>query len=149
MWIFSFIPDAFLYYAIFGVIALGVVLYIIGAFTSLIPPIKPYADIIKSIAVVTVIAGFYFLGGYGTEIEWRKRVEDMQAKVVKAEEQSKKANTKLDSKAQEKIKVIREKGLVVKQYIDREVTKYDNSCVIPKEFVKAHNKSAEALNENK
>jgi hypothetical protein len=143
MWIFSFIPDAFLYYAIFSVIALGVVLYIIGTFTSLIPPLKPYADVIKSIAVVTVIAGFYFLGGYGTEIEWRNRVAKLEEKVAKAEEQSKKANTKLDSKAQEKVKVIREKGLVVKQYIDREVTKYDNQCVIPKEFVKAHNDSAE------
>jgi len=90
-----------------------------------------------------IIIGVYFAGGYGTEMEWRKRVQDMQAKVAKAEEQSKKANTKLDGKAQEKIKVIREKGLVVKQYIDREVTKYDNQCVIPKEFVKAHNDSAE------
>ena len=143
MWIFSFIPDAFLYYAIFSVIALGVVLYIIGTFTSLIPPLKPYADVIKSIAVVTVIAGFYFLGGYGTEIEWRNRVAKLEEKVAKAEEQSKKANTKLDNKAQEKVKVIREKGLVVKQYIDREVTKYDNQCVIPKDFIKAHNDSAE------
>jgi hypothetical protein len=87
--------------------------------------------------------GVYFAGGYGTEMEWRKRVADMQAKVAKAEEQSKVANTKLDNKAQQKVKVIREKGLVVKQYIDREVTKYDNQCVIPKEFVKAHNYSTE------
>ena len=67
----------------------------------------------------------------------------MEAKVALAEEQSKKANIKLDNKAQQKVKIIREKGLVVKQYIDREVTKYDNQCVIPKEFVKAHNDSVE------
>lgn len=88
--------------------------------------------------------GVYFAGGYGTEMEWRKRVAEMQAKVAKAEEQSKQANIKLDNKAQQKVKVIREKGLVIKQYIDREVTKYDNQCVIPKEFVKVHNDSTEA-----
>jgi hypothetical protein len=88
--------------------------------------------------------GVYFAGGYGTEMEWRKRVSKLEEKVAKAEEQSKVANTKLDNKAQQKVKIIREKGLVVKQYIDREVTKYDNQCVIPKEFVKAHNDSAEA-----
>ena len=76
-------------------------------------------------------------------MEWRKRVENMQEKVAKAEEQSKQANSKIIDKSQQKVKIIREKGIVVKQYIDREVTKYDNQCVIPKEFVKAHNDSAE------
>jgi hypothetical protein len=83
-------------------------------------------------------------------MEWRKRVATLEEKVAKAEEQSKKVNAKLDNKIQQKVKIIREKGLVVKQYIDREVTKYDSQCVIPKEFVKAHNDSAEApKNENK
>jgi hypothetical protein len=94
--------------------------------------------------------GVYFTGGYGTEMEWRNRVAKLEEKVAKAEEQSKLANSKLNNKAQQKVKIIREKGIVVKQYIDREVTKYDTKfapggqCEIPKEFIKAHNDSAEA-----
>jgi hypothetical protein len=143
MWIFSFIPDIYLQYAIFGLILFGVFLYLIGTFTSLIPPLKPYGGIVKGISIFIILVGSYFLGGYGTEMEWRKRVENMQEKVAKAEEQSKQANSKIIDKSQQKVKIIREKGIVVKQYIDREVTKYDNQCVIPKEFVKAHNDSAE------
>jgi hypothetical protein len=136
--------------AIFAIIATGIVLYMASFFLALFPVLLPYRKIFHILSLFFIIIGVYFAGGYGTEMEWRKRVQDMQAKVAKAEEQSKQANVKLDNKAQQKVKVIREKGLVVKQYIDREVTKYDNQCVIPKEFVKAHNDSAEApKNENK
>ena len=144
MWILNFIPDTFLHMAIFAIIATGIVLYMASFFLALFPVLLPYRKIFHILSLFFIIIGVYFAGGYGTEMEWRKRVQDMQAKVAKAEEQSKQANVKLDNKAQQKVKVIREKGLVVKQYIDREVTKYDNQCVIPKEFVKAHNDSAEA-----
>ena len=144
MWILNFIPDTFLHMAIFAIIATGIVLYMASFFLVLFPVLVPYKKLFNILSLFFIIIGVYFAGGYGTEMEWRKRVQDMQAKVAKAEEQSKQANTKLDNKAQQKVKIIREKGLVVKQYIDREVTKYDNQCVIPKEFVKAHNDSAEA-----
>jgi hypothetical protein len=149
MWIFSFIPDSYLQYAIFGLILFGVFLYLIGTFTSLIPPLKPYAEICKGISIFIILAGSYFLGGYGTEMEWRNRVAALEEKVAKADIQSKQANDKLDKKAQQQVKIIREKGIVVKQYIDREVVKYDTKfapggqCEIPKEFIKAHNDSAE------
>ena len=64
--------------------------------------------------------------------------------MAKAEEEAKAANVKIDQKSQEKVKVIKGKEVLVKQYIDREVTKYDNQCVIPQVFVKAHNDAAEA-----
>jgi hypothetical protein len=143
MWIFSLIPDSYLQYTIFGLILFGVFLYLVGTFTSLIPPLKPYGGIVKGISIFIILAGSYFLGGYGTEMEWRNRVSKLEEKVIKAEQLSKQANIKLDKKAQQQVKIIREKGIVVKQYIDREVVKYDNQCVIPKEFVKAHNDSAE------
>lgn len=143
MWIFSLIPDSYLQYTIFGLILFGVFLYLVGTFTSLIPPLKPYAEVVKGISIFIILAGSYFLGGYGTEMEWRNRVSKLEEKVIKAEQLSKQANIKLDKKAQQQVKIIREKGIVVKQYIDREVVKYDNQCVIPKEFVKAHNDSAE------
>jgi hypothetical protein len=143
MWIFSLIPDSYLQYTIFGLILFGVFLYLVGTFTSLIPPLKPYAEVVKGISIFIILAGSYFLGGYGTEMEWRNRVSKLEEKVAKAEQLSKQANIKLDKKAQQQVKIIREKGIVVKQYIDREVVKYDNQCVIPKEFVKAHNDSAE------
>jgi hypothetical protein len=66
----------------------------------------------------------------------------MEAKVAKAEQESKEANSKIESKVETVKQKIIQKQVVVKQYIDREVVKYDNSCVIPKEFVEVHNKAA-------
>lgn len=149
MWLFSFIPDSYLEYTIFGVVLFGVFLYMVGTFTSFIPPLKPYAGIVKGISIFMILVGSYFLGGYGTEMEWRNRVAKLEEKVAKAEEQAKEASDKISKKSQEKVKIIREKGLVVKQYIDREVIKYDTKfapggqCEIPKEFVKALNDSVE------
>jgi len=143
MFLLSLIPDTFLHMAIFAIIATGIVIYMASFFLALVPVLIPYRPIFHVLSLFFILVGVYFAGGYSTEMEWRRRVSKLEEKVAKAEEQSKQANTKLDSKTQEKVKVIREKGLVVKQYIDREVTKYDNQCVIPKEFVKAHNDSAE------
>ena len=74
---------------------------------------------------------------------WRERVTEMEARVAAAEAESKSANDKIDSKGKEKIKIIREKGVIIKQYVDREVTKYDNTCVIPDVVVRAHNAAAQ------
>jgi predicted ATP-dependent protease len=73
---------------------------------------------------------------------WEARVKEMEAKVAKAEEQSKEANTVIESKVESAKQKIVQKQVIVKQYIDREVVKYDNSCVIPKEFIEVHNKAA-------
>jgi len=73
---------------------------------------------------------------------WEARVKEMEAKVAKAEEQSKEANTVIENKVEKSKERIVQKQVVVKQYIDREIVKYDNTCVIPKEFVEVHNKAA-------
>jgi hypothetical protein len=73
---------------------------------------------------------------------WLERVKEMETKVAKAEVESKEANSKIESKIETAKQKIVQKQVVVKQYIDREVVKYDNSCVIPKEFVEVHNKAA-------
>ena len=86
--------------------------------------------------------GVYFRGGYSVEMAWRERVAEMESRVAAAEAQAQEATAKLDKNGTEKIRVIREKGTVVKQYIDREVTRYDNTCVIPPAVVRAHNAAA-------
>ena len=106
------------------------------------PPFASYYKTAQIVSVVLLVAGIYFEGGYAAEKQWRERVAEVEAKVAVAEQQAKEANAKLDKKSAVKVKVIREKALVVKQYVDREVTKYNASCVIPDPVVKAHNAAA-------
>ncbi len=83
------------------------------------------------------------------EAEWRERVAEVEARLAVAEQKSAETNTKIDTAAREKIKIIRGQTQIVRQYIDREVIKYDTKflpggqCEIPQEFIQAHNKSAE------
>lgn len=106
------------------------------------PPLASYYKIAQVVSLVLLFSGVYFEGGYSAEAQWRERVAEVEAKVAKAEAESKDANVKLDKKGAEKVKVIREKALVIKQYVDREITKYDDSCKIPAEVVKVHNAAA-------
>jgi hypothetical protein len=72
-------------------------------------------------------------------------MKDLREKVTVAEEKSVEETVKIETKYINKTQVIRERGEDVIKYIDREVVKYDSTCVIPKEFIEAHNKAAEKL----
>ena len=93
--------------------------------------------------------GVYFRGGLAVEQQWRERVAEVEAKLKAAEEQSTAANTEIETKAKETIKYIRGRTEIVREYVDREIVKYDTKfmpggiCEIPQEFVKAHNDAAE------
>jgi hypothetical protein len=92
--------------------------------------------------VLAIIFGTFMSGASYDNNAWEERVREMEAKVAKAEVESKEANIKIDEKVQQQKTKIVEKQVVVKQYIDREIVKYDNTCVVPKEFIEVHNKAA-------
>ncbi len=120
-----------------------------GLFAHRIPIVWQYQLPFKILGIALLALGVYFRGGYAVETEWRERVAEVEAKLKVAEEKSTETNTKIDTVAKEKIKIIRGQTQIVRQYIDREVIKYDTKflpggqCEIPQEFIQAHNKSAE------
>lgn len=147
MWILHFLPDSFIQFIVHSILLVGIVgcflsFFIINRILRWIPGLSQYATIAQIVSAVFLAAGVYFEGGYSTEMQWRERVKEAEAKVAKAEQESKDANKKLEKLGQRKVKEIHSKTLVVKQYIDREVVKYDSTCAIPSAVVNAHNASA-------
>jgi hypothetical protein len=147
MWLLHFLPDSFIQFIVHAILLAGIVgcflsFFVVNRVLRAFPFLSSYVTIAQVASAVALVAGVYFEGGYSTEMQWRERVREVEAKVAKAEEAAKVANVKLDKKAAEKVKVIQGKQIIVKQYIDREVTKYDATCKIPQEVVKAHNASA-------
>ena len=139
MWILHFLPDSVILWFCNILLLAGIALTVAGFFAHRIPIVWQYQLPFKIAGILLLTAGVYFRGGYSVEMAWRERVREMEARVAAAEAESKSANEKLAAGGKEKIRIIREKGTVVKQYIDREVTKYDNSCVIPPaEIGRAH-----------
>ena len=147
MWLLHFLPDAFLTVVVNAVLVVGILSTVITCFflkylVRLIPAFAPHIKIAQIASIAVLLSGVYFKGGYSAEMAWRERVTEMEARVAEAEAESQAANKQLNNKGQEKVKIIREKGMIIKQYVDREVTKYDNTCVIPDAVVKAHNAAA-------
>lgn len=142
MWILKWLPDWIFY----GILLAGVIGYLATYLIKYIPVpfVYMYKTPIQLGSIAAIVIGTFMSGAIYDNDAWLDRVHEMEAKVAKAEQESKEANTKIDNKTQEAKTKIVEKQVLVKQYIDREVTKYDNQCIIPKEFIKALNDAAEA-----
>jgi DNA-binding protein YbaB len=142
MWFLSFIPDSWLNLAVLSILGAGVLIYVLSYFVAFIPTLIPAKEPIRIIGTLLVVAGVYFYGSYDTEMSWRGKMAEQATAIEKAQEQSKIANAKIENDAKERIKVIYKNATIVKQYIDREVVKYDETCKIPDVVVKAHNAAA-------
>jgi hypothetical protein len=140
MWILKFLPD-WIFYAIFVVGLIGFAATYLFKYIP-IPFIYMYRKPIQIGSLLAIVFGTFMSGAIYDNEAWLERVKEMETKVAKAEVESKEANSKIESKVETAKQKIVQKQVVVKQYIDREVVKYDNSCVIPKEFVEVHNKAA-------
>lgn len=141
MWLLRWIPD-WLFYIIPLIGVFGLVLTYLIRFIP-IPTIYIYKTPIQIASAIIISVGMFLCGANWDNNAWLEKVRELEEKVEKAEKESKDANDKLNEKTTEQNTKIKEKQVIVKQYIDREVVKYDDQCVIPKEFVNAHNKAAE------
>ena len=149
MFILHFLPDALILWICNIVLLAGLLLTAAAFFIKNIPVINQYRIPAQVLGIALLVAGVYWRGGYSIEMEWRERVAEVEARLAVAEQKSVATNTKIDTVAKEKIKIIRGQTQIVRQYIDREVVRYDTKflpggqCEIPQEFIQAHNKSAE------
>ena len=138
MWIFNFFPDSFFH--AFGII--GILAILVSMFLKRIPFVDTYYIPIRIVGFVILCFGIFFEGAIHNNNEWIARVKEMEAKVAAAEVESKKETIKIVQKIIVKKQIVKERGEDVIKYVDREITKYDNTCPIPKEFVKALNDAA-------
>jgi hypothetical protein len=144
MWILHFLPDALILWFCNVLLLTGVAVTIAGFFAHRIPLVSQYQLPFKILGIALLTLGVYFRGGYAVEQQWRERVAAVEAKLKVAEQQSAKENTRIETRVVQKTEYITRRGQDIVQYVDREVAKYDNSCIIPRPFIEAHNRAAEA-----
>jgi hypothetical protein len=139
MWILEWLPNS-VFYALFYTGIFGLLTSFVVTF---IPFISSYKFPIQLISVIVIIFGAYMIGGISNEEKWKARIVEIEQKAINARLDSEKQNSKIIEKVVNKVEVVKTRGDDIIKYVDREVVKYDNSCVIPKEFIKAHNDAAE------
>ena len=138
MWLLSVLPD-FVWHllTILGVLAVG---------TSIVlknfPLVSSYRILLQYGGITVVLFGVWMEGSIANEAKWQTRVKELESKIVVSEVKSKEENVKLVTKVITKTEYYKERGADIVQYVDREITKYDNTCPVPQEVVKAHNDAA-------
>jgi hypothetical protein len=151
MLILHLLPDAFIAWIVDFMLIAGVLTTVAGFFAKFIPFVNNYRIPVQITGIVLLTLGVYFKGGYSTEMAWRERVREAEAKVAAAEKLSAETNTQIITKLVNNTKVIREKGQDIVSYIDREVVRnqevirFVEICPIPSIIIDTHN--AAALNQ--
>ena len=140
MWLLNWLPN-WIFYGVFLVGLLGLLVTYVMKF---IPFVYMYRTPIQAAAVVAIAFGTYMAGAISNEESWLAKVAEVESKVKDVEIQSIKENVKIQTKVVEQIQIVQQRGDDIIKYVDREIVKYDSQCVIPKEFVEAHNRAAEA-----
>ena len=142
-WMLSLIPDSLFVWIYYILTIAGVSLYIGSKLVKWIPMMGQYKLPAELVGVVLLVIGSYLFGSYGTEMTWRERVAELEAKVKVAEEQSQQVNTVIETKIVEKIKIVKENV-----YVNREIIKevagkqLDAQCTLPKSTVVLHDSAS-------
>ena len=144
MWILHFLPDSIILWFCNVLLLTGVVTVAAGFVAHRIPGVWQYQLAFKITGIALLVLGVYFRGGVAVEQEWRERVAAVEARLAQAEKAAAEANAQIEQKTQKQTARVRERTQLIRQYVDREVVKYDAGCAIPQPFVRAHNDAAEA-----
>ena len=124
----------------------GAVVYYLSGFILAFPQFKPYGILVKVVGILALVGGVFMTGGAGVTAIWQQQLKEANERIAIAEGKSKEVNVKIVEKIVKQLEVVHQKGDEVIKYVDREVTKYDNTCPVPDVVVKAHN--AAALNQS-
>jgi hypothetical protein len=148
-WMLSLIPDAVLNWVYWAIIIAGITGVLAGWLGKWIPFYGNYVKILQPVGIVLLVLGVWLRGGYDTEMAWRAKVAEAEARVAAAEQKSQETNTVIEQQVVEKTKVIKGKTEYITQYLDREVVKkeeiikYIEQCPVPKEIIDIHNQAAD------
>ena len=143
MFILHFLPDSVILWFCNILLLTGIVATAAGFVAHRIPVLWSYQLAFKIAGIALLVLGVYFRGGVAVEQQWRERVAAVEARLAEAEKASADANTQIETRTQQQVTKIRQRMTYVRQYVDREVVRYNDQCVIPQPFVDAHNRAAE------
>jgi len=130
MWyiLLSFLPDWFVTYFVHLIFGAGVIGIVAGTFLSKVPFISQYGTLIKIVSNILFVVGLFLEGGLQTELAWREKVAELQAKIEIAQQQSKESNAKIEQKVADKVKTIKDNVNANRQIIEENRTSINAEC---------------------
>lgn len=117
IWIIQHAPNWLLVPAIYGLLVVGIVGFVVATFLKFIPFVNIYRKPIQLVCVVLLAMGIWSKGAYEIESEWRAKVAELESKVQIAEAKSKEINTEIVTEVVTKV----EKQVVYRDKIRKEI----------------------------
>jgi len=148
MWILHLLPDNLIAWVVNTILIAGAVVTAAGFFVRFIPFVNTYRIPVQIVGILLLTIGVYFQGGYTTELAWRERVREVEAKLQVAETRSAEVNTEIVTRVVTQTKVVRQRGDDIVRYVDREVVRdqevirFLENCPVPDIIVNTHNAAA-------
>lgn len=127
-WMLGLIPDAVLNWIYWLIILAGITGVCAAWIGKFIPFYGQYIKFLKPIGIVLLVLGVWLRGGYDTDLAWRAKVAEAQARVDQAEAEGKALNSKLDQERKKKQKVRVEYYNTVKERIVEKRVQMDAKC---------------------
>jgi hypothetical protein len=141
-WMFSIIPDAILNWVYWLIIAIGISGIAAGWLGRWIPMYGKYVGILKPAGVAVLVLGVWLRGGYDTEMEWRNKVKEAEAKVAAAEVKSKETNVVVKKVYVDRVKKVKELQIVYQDRIKEVEKRIDAECKVAPEAISILNDAA-------
>ena len=104
--------------------------------------ILPYRQLVLYASIATIFLSTYLTGAKSNNDAWLEKVAVLEKQVLELAPKSQQVNTDIDKTLVKQNQQLKDKTTSIVQYIDREVVKYDSSCILPQEVLDAHNKAA-------
>ena len=136
-WILEIFPDWFWWLLLIAGLS--------GYFLCRLIPLQPQQQLIKIVSCISIALSIFIFGILHSNNTWKARVAELQAQAITLQAQSTQTNATINTKVVTRTQLIRERGADIVTYVDREIVKYDAGCVIPQEFIRAHNSAAEPV----
>jgi len=141
-WMLSLIPDSIFVWFTYILFYAGAGLYVVSKLIKWFPVISQYKLVAEIAGVVLLVVGSYLYGAYGTELAYRERVKELEAKIAASEEQSKQANSVIREKIITKVKEIKVFQDRIKEIIVEKEKIIDAQCTVPVEALDILNRAA-------
>ena len=143
LWFIQLIPTSWLEFAALMILIVGAVMFFAGHIFKYTPFVKQYNFPLRVIGFILLLAGAYFNGGLGVEMEYRARIEEMQKKVELAEEESRQANIQIERVIEQQTVVVKEDTAETLAEIERLKAEINANCELTPEMIILYNRGME------
>jgi len=140
LWFIQLIPTSWLEFAAFMILVVGAVMFFAGQIFRFLPFVKQYNFPLRLLGGLLLLAGAYFNGGLGVEMEYRARIEEMKARIEVFEQKSAEENRKIEQEIVTETQIIKQDTDATLAEIARLKEQINSSCELTSDMIELYNK---------